>query len=142
MSHTLGYILRIVAFRTYRLLFCRKQWMLLDRYFYDSFPLYRLVNTRELFYLSILNTMIPVPDLAILLTARSETISKRRRNYSTNYINLINDHYGTLTKRFPEMVPVATDSIEEARGVLNELLQKLVMKVENQSDRMKSRSAT
>jgi hypothetical protein len=60
--------------------------------------------------MGVLRRLIPVPDLALLLIARDDTISPRRPNYERRYIEAAGNQYRALPQRFPNLVRIDTDT--------------------------------
>jgi hypothetical protein len=81
----------------------------LNRYFYDVFAHYELDTRSERFYYSVLRTIMPVPDLAIVALAAPDTIAKRRPNYSNEYLTEVGRAYEGMRERFPELIELRTD---------------------------------
>lgn len=107
-ARTAGYLVRILAFRmsgTSELRGCA----VVDRYFYDNFIQYRLQSRVERLYLAVLRRLIPVPDVALLLVARDETISARRPNYDPRYVQAAGRRYRELPQLFPNLLRIDTD---------------------------------
>ena len=108
-SLTAGYVLRILSFRWYRFRH-RGRHHICNRYFYDNFAHFELRTRGERFWARLLRALIPRPDLAILLTAASDTIAQRRRRYSQDYLSPVAAAYTRLPRLFPEVRIIATDS--------------------------------
>ena len=104
-----GYMVRIAAFRLYRLLHRDADWYVVDRYFYDSFTHYDLSRGRGRFYAACLARAVPRPDLAFLLVASSHTVAARRPQYSAEYLAPVGQAYRDLRRRFPELIEVDSD---------------------------------
>jgi thymidylate kinase len=103
---TLVYVMRILAFRLYRLRWSTTPIVILNRYFYDVFVHYHLRSSVERFYFSLLHHLIPVPDISILLVAPVDIIAGRRPTYDREYLSLVHDAYERLSRDFPEIVTV------------------------------------
>jgi thymidylate kinase len=106
---TLAYLTRIIAFQIYRRCWSSQRVYVLNRYFYDVFAHYDLNTPSERFYYSVLRTIMPVPDLAIVALAAPEIIAKRRPNYSNEYLAEVGRAYDALRERFPELIELRTD---------------------------------
>jgi hypothetical protein len=120
------YMARIIAFRAYRLFWRRGEARVLNRYFYDLFVHLRLTGWAERRYYALLRAMVPVPDLAVLVTARPDTIGARRPTYAEEYLAEVAAAYGRLRADFPELVEVRTDPGEHG---LEEIAQLLVARI-------------
>ncbi len=107
-SRALGYAARIIAFR-FSGVGAGSRCDVLDRYFYDNFVQYKLTGPIERIYVRVLRGLIPKPDVAILLLASPETLSRRRPNYARDYLVLASGRYGKLAGVFPNLVTVSTD---------------------------------
>ena len=119
---TLGYVLRILAFRWFR----RRRLLgfhIANRYFYDNFVHYRLDTPMERLYAGLLQRLMPVPDIPILLVASPETIAERRPNYSPEYLAAVEKAYAALRSRFPELVEISTDPGASTLDRLEEVLR-------------------
>lgn len=69
---------------------------------------------------------MPVPDVAILLTAKPSTVTERRPTYSTEYLSSVGEAYGELREYFPELVEIRTDPGEPAFDQLeNTMVERL-----------------
>jgi thymidylate kinase len=110
LDKTCGYIARIVAFRLFGPGRSSGSCHVLDRYFYDSFVHYELRSRRERFYASVLQHLIPKPDVAIVVTASPETIAARRPEYAASYITATHYEYERLPERFPGLVRLDTEA--------------------------------
>lgn len=119
---TCGYLARMLAFRWLGPSRTASEWFILDRYFYDSFVHYGLGTRRERLYAMLLQRVMPVPDIAVLLVASSETIAARRPDYAPEYISLAGRGYGRLRARFPELIEIRTDRGEPVLGRLERLV--------------------
>ena len=122
------YMARIVAFRIFR---PRRTegWIVLDRYFYDSFVHYHLATSRERWYMALLQRIMPVPDIAILLVASPKTLLKRRPNYAIEYVLAAARGYERLMTQFPELVAIPTDEGELSLDRLDALIRERVIHV-------------
>jgi thymidylate kinase len=125
---TLTYVARILAFRILRSMWPRNQWQVCNRYFYDYLAHYRLGSRRERLYLTLIRSLIPRPDLAILLVAPSETISQRRPLYAPEYISNVGHGYDSVCGRFPELVEVCTDGSVPATDRIDALLRERLVR--------------
>lgn len=125
---TCGYLVRIVAFRVLGPSRTSSEWTVLDRYFYDSFVHYELGTWRERLYAAVLRRVMPVPDIAVLLVASSETIAERRPDYAREYISLATRGYARLRTMFPELVEIRTDPGEAMLERLDALVYDWVLK--------------
>lgn len=107
---------RILAFRMYRRMVWKPaEWNVLNRYFYDSLSHYQPRSSLERMYYRGIVALIPRPDLAILVTARLDTIAARRPAYAKEYIELVGESYGRLALELPDLIEVSTDSETAAR---------------------------
>ncbi len=116
------YAARIVAFRVYRLSLARREWMVLNRFFYDIFVHYELNTRRERLYFALLRSMLPKPDLAIVAIADDETITARRPTYSSSYIHAVGDGYRRLAMDVPDLVTINTGSGHDSARAVARLL--------------------
>lgn len=119
-----GYLVRILAFRmssTNELRGCA----VVDRYFYDNFIQYQLQSRQERLYVAVLRRLIPQPDLALLLVARDDTISARRRNYDARYVEQAGRQYRELPKLFPNLVRIETDPDADSNEAIRRALSDL-----------------
>lgn len=105
----LGYVARILAFRVFRRWRGSRGCYISNRYFYDNLVHYRLETTLERLYVAVLRTLVPTPDLAILLVASPETIAARRPQYATEYVSSLQEAYKRLHAQFPALVEISTD---------------------------------
>ena len=126
MRLTVGYVARIVAFRVYRLVKQPRGWTIADRYFYDSFVHYEMTGTAERVYAAFLRRLVPVPDAAILLTASTEAIARRRPQYSPEYVASSVDAYLRLIEQFPGLLEIRTDTPESPEDRLEATLRTLL----------------
>lgn len=123
----LGYAGRTLLFRAR--FWRRKNVLVLDRYFYDSFVHYRLSTHREQLYMALLGRLIPTPDLAILLLAEATTVAGRRPDYAIEYVEPVSAAYARLPRYFPALIPITTDGSASVK--LDDLLQRLKTPVRN-----------
>jgi thymidylate kinase len=118
-----GYLARILAFR---LRWWRRRnelrFYVLDRYFYDSFVHYELTSRVERVYVQFLRWVMPIPDVAVLLLARPETIAARRPDYAPEYVNAAARTYDELPRHFPQLVAIHTDPGERSTAHLDRLV--------------------
>ena len=116
----------MVSFRLYSGLFWRSdEYRILNRYFYDLFVHLRLSRPAERAYFSVLRRLIPLPGLAILVTASPATIQARRPSYAPEYLRGTWEAYHALTTRFPELVVLVTEPGEDVGARLRVLLNGL-----------------
>ena len=120
-----AYLVRILAFRLAGI-GKGPACVVLDRYFYDNFVQYQLRSARERLYAGVLGRVIPVPDLALLLVARDETIAMRRPLYAATYVEDAGRRYRELPAIFPHLVAIRTDSLEESTEALDEAVRRLL----------------
>ena len=121
-----GYAARIIAFRMFGVGGQSSDWNILDRYFYDNLVHYELRTAREKFYAAVLERLIPAPDLAILLVASEATLSRRRPDYSSEYIREAALGYERLHRQVPELVRVCTDADSDATDEIQRLTRELL----------------
>lgn len=105
----LGYVVRILAFRLFRRWRGSQEVQVSNRYFYDSFVHYELKTPAERLYATLLQRLVPAPDLAILLMASPETITARRPQYAREYLSSVGQAYRNLRLRFPQLIEISTD---------------------------------
>ncbi len=110
-----GYMLRIAAFRLYRLFHRNADWYVVDRYFYDNFTHYDLSRGTGRFYAACLARLVPRPDLAFVLVASPQTVAARRPQVLAGYLVPVGQAYRDLRQRFPELIEV--DSDPDRRGL-------------------------
>ena len=67
---------------------------------------------------------MPVPDLAILVVAKADTIAARRPGYSGDYLSAVGQGYGRMRRRFPELVEIRTGPTDNNVADLDALLAK------------------
>jgi len=108
-TSALGHLVRILAFRLFRLWPPRPACAIANRYFYDSFVHFDLTRRRTRLYAGLLSKLVPRPDLAILLVASPQTIAARRPQYSEDYIAHVHQAYGGLRQCFPDLMEVSSD---------------------------------
>jgi thymidylate kinase len=107
----LGYMLRIAQFRLFVLRHHRRDLLVVNRYFYDSFMHYRIASAREQKYLRWLIQAAPKPDLAILLVLRPETSHRRRPAYSLEELRQMAENTSKLQSYAPHLRVIATDNL-------------------------------
>ena len=121
-SRFLVYWSRILAFRVYAALRLRRTPIVLDRYFYDNFA--HLTGGsrpgRALWW--VLEKTTPVPDLAIVLMARADTIIGRRPGALASRLEESRRGYEEVLRRFPHTVGVWTDESDDVRHALDALI--------------------
>jgi hypothetical protein len=122
----LVYIARIVAFRVYRLFWRSERWYVSNRYFYDLFVHLQTTTRTERLYHSVVRSLVPVPDVAILVMAESPTIAQRRPNYSREYLSEVGEGYRTLRAAFPELIEIRTDPGELTGERLERIVEERV----------------
>lgn len=110
LKAALSYALKIVAFSGYRLVWPRRRAVVLNRYFYDSLVHYEVSSPYERHLLTLMRRLTPRPDFAVLVSARPDTIRRRRPDYSADYIGLVTEAASALGDLFPNLVHVSTDS--------------------------------
>jgi hypothetical protein len=110
--------MRIVAFRLYRLGWSRREWHVLNRYFYDSFAHYELESRLERSLFRILSSCIPRPELAILVTAPFAVLASRRPAYAAEYLTGVSQGYDRLRILSPQLVTIATDDRDAASAAI------------------------
>ena len=110
-----GHMIRIVAFRLYRLFHRNADWYVVDRYFYDSFTHYDLSRPSGRFFAACVARAVPRPDLAFVLVASPETVAARRPQYAPDYLVPVGQAYRSLRQRFPELIEI--DSNTDRRGL-------------------------
>lgn len=103
------YIVRIFAFRAYRLSWRSDRTYVLNRYFYDALAHYRIEKGIGRVYRRVVSALVPVPDLAILFVAEPDVIAARRPNYSGDYLSLVHEAYRELSSEFPYLIEMRTD---------------------------------
>jgi hypothetical protein len=118
------YIVRIVMFRLYRLTWRSEQWHITNRYFYDSLTHYHLTGQAERLWYGLIRRLIPVPDIAILVTASAETVSARRPGYAPEYLLEVARGYDRLRADFPALVEVRTDAGDSISDPLEAVLRR------------------
>lgn len=123
LLRSLGYLGRMIILRIFLALRLRQKIVIMDRFFYDSFVHYALNGRRERFYLSIIKRMMPVPDLALMLTAEPQTILQRRPHYDTEYVHRLSRSYGTLVQEFPNLVAIKTDNLDHLSKTIAQLMR-------------------
>jgi hypothetical protein len=116
------FVARILAFRMYRRMVWKPlEWNVLNRYFYDSLSHYQPRSSLERMYYRCIVSLIPRPDLAIVVTAGLDTIAARRPAYAKEYIELVGESYRHLASEIPDLIEVSTDS--ETTGRLTAILE-------------------
>lgn len=119
----LVYLARVVSFRIYRAWWARERAYVLNRYFYDLFSHYRLESAAERFWLRILRTAIPKPDVAIVVLTDVASLSTRRPDYAREYLVASSAAYSRLRRDFPNVVELKNDSgLEQMSERLEQLL--------------------
>lgn len=112
LTRTLGYLWRIIMFRIFAAIRLRRKIIIIDRFYYDNLVHYALTERRERFYLWLIKRALPVPQLALLLIARPQTILQRRPNYDGAYIRQLYRNYQQLAQEFPYLTFLQTDSFK------------------------------
>lgn len=117
-----GYAARMVAFRVFLWREGKADDVLIcDRYFYDNFAHWQLATRRERLYARLLHWLMPTPDLAIVLRARSEAIAARNPGYAPEYLVNVAAAYERLDTRFQEVTVIETDASAATRARLERL---------------------
>ena len=106
----LGYAWRILGFRFFFALRLRRKIVVLDRFYYDNFVHYEFSGARERFYLTMLQHLMPRPDLALFFIATPHTILQRRPHYEAEYVRQLHQQYCKVAKEFPHLIVIPTDS--------------------------------
>jgi hypothetical protein len=105
------FVARILAFRIYRRTVWKPaEWNVLNRYFYDSLSHYQPRSPLQRMYYRVILALIPRPDLAILVTARLDTIAARRPAYAKDYIELVGESYRHLATEIHDLIEVSTET--------------------------------
>jgi len=121
------FVARILAFRAYRRIVWKPTaWHVLNRYFYDSLCHYQPRSRLERFYAAVLKALIPRPDLAIVVTARLDTIRARRPGYANEYIELVGESYRRLPADLPNVLELSTEPGEPTAERLTAQLRTLL----------------
>lgn len=117
-----GYILRVLAFRAFRLRSGGDDVQVMDRYFYDSFVHFELRRPSERFYAAVLRRLIPKPDVSILLLVPQELAASRCPDYSADYLASVDAAYRKLPARFAGLVQVPSGPGDAADAALEAAL--------------------
>jgi thymidylate kinase len=123
VSIACGYLARILLFRLFAARRSSPVCYVVDRYFYDSLVHYALRGWDEQLGLAVLRRAMPVPDLALLLTATPATILRRRPDYAPEYVAAATIGYTRLPTQFPHLVAIATDGPQPDHAALDDALQ-------------------
>jgi thymidylate kinase len=126
LARTLGYLWRISMFRIFAAIRLRRKIIILDRFYYDSLVHYSLTGRRERFYLWLLKIALPVPTLALMLTARPQTILRRRPNYEGAYVRKLYRNYQQMAREFPHLIVLQTDSFKNISAKLSQHLRQTI----------------
>jgi len=118
LARTLGYLWRILIFRIFAAVCLRQKIIIIDRFYYDSLAHYSLAGYRERFYLTLLKKALPVPNLAMMLLARPQTILRRRPNYDGEYIHRLYRRYQQVAREFPHVIVLRTDSLQNLTAII------------------------
>lgn len=122
-----GYVLRLISFRLFRRRKLASGCHVMTRYFYDNLVHYELKLKRERLYVWLLRWLVPVPDLAILLVASTDTISTRRPQYAMEYLVGVQSGYQSIRRWFPELIEINTDqggpALSAVEALVTERLQ-------------------
>jgi thymidylate kinase len=118
LTRALGYLGRIVIFRIFAAVWLRRKIIIIDRFYYDNLAHYSLAGFRERFYLTLLKKALPVPDLAMMLLARPQTILRRRPNYDSEYIHQLYRRYQQVAHEFPQVVVLRTDRLQDLTAII------------------------
>ena len=107
----LGYGVRALRFRWFLHRHHRHHTVVVNRYFYDNLAHYRLSSPREQKYLRWLMTVMPEPQLAVLLVLRPETALRRRPAYALAELQQLAQNTLNLQRLIPKLKIVHTDDI-------------------------------
>ncbi|MDZ7363068.1 MAG: hypothetical protein ONB46_20450 [candidate division KSB1 bacterium] len=118
LARALGYLWRILIFRFFAAVWLRRKIIVIDRFYYDSLAHYSLTGCRERFYLTLLKKALPVPDLAMMLLARPQTILQRRPHYDREYIHQLYHRYQQVAQEFPQVMVLRTDSLQNLTTII------------------------
>jgi len=118
LARTFVYLWRILIFRLFAALRLRRKIIIIDRFYYDSLAHYSLTGCRERFYLTLLKKALPVPNLAMMLLARPQTILRRRPNYDGEYIHRLYRRYQQVAHEFPRVIVLRTDSLQDLTAII------------------------
>lgn len=106
-----GYVARILRFRLFLLLHHRRQIVITNRYFYDSFAHYHIDGRFERMCLRLLIAATPQPDLAFLFVLSPESAYRRRPAYDCHGLKQLADNYCNLQNYIDDMFTVRTDDV-------------------------------
>jgi len=126
LTRTLGYLWRIILFRIFAAIRLRGKIIILDRFYYDSFVHYSLTGPRERFCLWLIKAALPVPQLALMLIARPQSILPRRPNYDGAYVRQLYRHYQQMVQEFPHLIVLQTDSFKNLTASISQLMRQTV----------------
>jgi thymidylate kinase len=121
-----GYLVRMAAFRVYRLWRQPAGWTVCNRYFYDSLAHYDLDAPAARKYLTALRWFMPRPELAILFVASPSVIAERRPIYAGEYLEQVGQAYTRLAAIFPNLVVVNSDPGEQGSAAVDRLVDDIV----------------
>ncbi|RMD91538.1 MAG: hypothetical protein D6814_18115 [Calditrichaeota bacterium] len=108
----LGYLWRMLVFRLFVAIRLRGKIGICDRFFYDNFTHYAFTTTPEKVYLKLLKSLLPQPDLALMLVASADKIIERRKQYDPHYLARMTKNYLKVLREFPNVTMVRTDEFE------------------------------
>ena len=123
---TLGYVVRMLAFRVFHRWPRSARWAVSNRYFYDSVAHYDIDGPVGRLYATLLRRLMVKPDLAFLMVASRETLLDRRPQYSIDYIANVDRGYRGLRVTFPELIEINSEqnagALDRMEAVVRELL--------------------
>jgi len=126
LTRTLGYLWRIILFRIFAAMRWRRKIIIVDRFYYDSLVHYSLTGPSERFYLRLIKTALPVPQLALMLIARPQTILHRRPNYDSAYIKQLYHNYQQMVQEFPHLIVLQTDNLNNLTAAISQRVRQTV----------------
>lgn len=126
LTRTMAYLWRIMLFRIFAAIRLRRKIIILDRFYYDSLVHYSLTGRFERFYLVLIKTALPRPQLALMLIAPPRTILHRRPNYDGAYVQQLYHNYLQLTKTFPHLIVLQTDNFNNLTANISQHVRQTV----------------
>jgi len=129
LTRTVGYLWRIILFRIFAAIRLRRKIIIVDRFYYDSLVHYSLTGRRERFFLRLIKAALPIPQLALMLIARPQTILRRRPNYDGAYVQQLHRHYQQMAQEFPHLIVLQTDSFNNLTANISQQVRQTVARV-------------
>jgi hypothetical protein len=129
LALALIYAVRILVFRVYRWSWRAGECRVFNRYFFDLLVHLALEGRAERAYYCVLCRLIPLPDIAILMVARPETIAERRPTYTREYLDLVALGYDRLREDWPQLFEIRSDpgqnSVETVECIIGHEISRL-----------------